>query len=212
MAVPRRTVIVGLVVVGVIAVGFVAAALANPWRLTVLYPLAHEGLALGVLVLGGALVAGAVLLRLSGGSTVAWRTKRAVLALIVALVAIAALCVVLPVLALGSRFRQDAGSQTLALSPDGAFSAVKSTVDTDAGPRTRIYIRSRAGLFSRESETPAAVCGFDPFARGVPPESVRFTGHDTLAIPIADMPTTVVHFNPTTLSPDHTILMCQTGP
>jgi hypothetical protein len=81
-------------------------------------------------------------------------------------------------------------------------------VDTKEGPRTRIYVRTRAGLFSREAATPVAECPFDPFSRGVPPESVRFTGEYTLAIPVADQPTAVVTFDPSTLAPDRTVQMC----
>jgi hypothetical protein len=72
--VPPRAVVAGLVVIAVIAVGFVAAALTNPWHLTGLYPLARKGGALGVLVLAGALLATAGLLRLSSESLAPQRT------------------------------------------------------------------------------------------------------------------------------------------
>ncbi|MDT5029228.1 MAG: hypothetical protein QOE61_5654 [Micromonosporaceae bacterium] len=235
--VPPRAVVAGLVVIAVIAVGFVAAALTNPWHLTGLYPLARKGGALGVLVLAGALLATAGLLRLSSDSSVPSQStsshdssshdssshdssshdssshssgagRRMVAAFIVSLVAIAILCVGLPVVAFDDSFRREDDGQVLAVSPDGGFSAVKSTSDRRDGPRTRIYIRSRAGLFSRESAIPAAECPFDPFARGVPPESVRFTSEKTLAVPLADKPTTVVAFDTESLAPQRTVMMC----
>jgi hypothetical protein len=220
----------------------VAAALTNPWHLTGLYPLARKGGALGVLVLAGALLATAGLLRLSSGSSVLSQSssshdsssrdsssrdssshdssshdssshssgagRRMVAAFIVSPVAIAILCVGLPVVAFDDSFRREDDGQVLAVSPDGGFSAVKSTSDRRDGPRTRIYIRSRAGLFSRESAIPAAECPFDPFARGVPPESVRFTSEKTLAVPLADKPTTVVAFDTESLAPQRTVMMC----
>jgi hypothetical protein len=212
MALPRRTVIIGLTIVGVLALGFVAVALTNPWRLTGLYPLAREGMTIGVLVFAGALLASAGLLALAEDEpSLRWRGSRPLLGLATALVAIPALCVGLPTVAPDSMFRREDDATVLAVSDHGDFSAVKSTVETKDGPRTRIYIRTRAGLFSREAATPVAECPFDPFSRGVPPESVRFTGETTLAIPVADQPTTVVTFDPSTLAPDRTVEMCATG-
>lgn len=199
--VPRRPVVVGLVVVGVLAVGFVAAALTNPWRLTGLYPLATQGGSITVLVLAGVLFAAAVLTHLG-------TSRRALMALVAALFAIPAVCVGLPVVAFSHAFRHETQGEVLAVSPDGTISAVKSTLDSPNGPRTRIYLRSRAGLLSRESATPAAECPYDPFTRGVPPEGVRFTAADALAIPLADRPTTVVRFNAAALAPDRTVMMC----
>jgi hypothetical protein len=204
---PRRPVIVGLVVVALIAVAFVAAALTNPWHLTGLYPLARQGGTISVLVLAGALLATAGLLAMTGAGS---PTHRAVAALLASLVAIPALCVGLPVIAFDNSFRHE-DEQVLAVSPDGGFSAIKSTLDSNAGRRTRIYIRSRAGLFSRESVLPAAECHFDPFARGLPPESVRFTSESTLAVSLADKPTTVIRFAPASLVPERTVMMCESS-
>jgi hypothetical protein len=208
--------IVAMLVLAVIVIGFVAAALTNPWHLVGLYPLGHEGLAIAMLVLAGALVAGAGLWQLvDSGSSVGgglWRGRRAIVGLVVAPVAVAAFCVGGPTVALGDSFRREGAGETLSVSADGNFSAVKSTLDTKGGPRTRIYIRSRAGLFSREAATPAAECPYDPFDRGVPPEAVRFTGENTLAVPLADMPTTVVRFDPDTLAPERTVMMCSANP
>lgn len=206
MAPPRRTVIIGLTIVGVLALCFVAAALVNPWRLTSLYPLAREGIAIGVLVFAGACLAGAGLLALAENGR--WRGSRPLLGLATALVAIPALCVGLPTIAPDRIFRREDAVTVLAVSGSGGFSAIKSTVETEDGPRTRIYIRTRAGLFSREAATPVAQCPFDPFSRGVPPESVRFTSENTLAIPIADQSTTVITFDPSTLTTDHPVDMC----
>ena len=213
--------IVAMLVLAVIVIGFVAAALTNPWHLVGLYPLGHEGLAIAMLVLAGALVAGAGLLQshvqrrrrtpqLVSGAP--WRERRAIVALVAAVVAVAAFCVGLPTVALRDSFRREGAGETLSVSADGNFSAVKSTLDTKDGPRTRIYVRSRAGLFSREAATPAAECPYDPFERGVPPESVRFTGDNTLAVPLADQPTTVVRFDPDTLAPERTVMMCSANP
>ena len=197
MALPRRPVIVALIAVAMLSLGFVAAALTNPWHLTGLYPLAREGPAIGVLVFAGALLATAGLIRA--------RTR---VALVVAVVVVIALFGVLPAVVLDDSFRRESAGQVLSVSPDGEISAVKSTLDTKDGPRTRIYLRLRAGLFSRESALPAAQCPFDPFARGVPTEAVRFTGANTLAVPIADQPTSVVRFDPATLVPERTVTMC----
>src|SRR5258706_12364216 len=66
MALPRRPMIVAMLVLAVIVIGFVAAALTNPWHLVGLYPLGHEGLAIAMLVLAGALVGGAGVLQNHG--------------------------------------------------------------------------------------------------------------------------------------------------
>jgi hypothetical protein len=207
MALHRRTVIVGLTVLGVIALGFEVAALTNPWRLTGLYPLAHEGLAIGIAVFAGALLGGAGLIG-TIDADMRWQHGRAVSALAAVLVAIPALCAGLLVVVFGDSFRHENGGEVLAVAPSGDFSAVKSTLDEKGGLRTHIYIRSRAGPFGRESAIPVAECPFDPFSRGVPPESVRFTSDDTLAVPIADKPTVVLRFDPDTLAPERTIDMC----
>jgi len=201
--VPRRPLTIVLVVVAVIAIGLVAAALWNPWRLTPLYPLARQGGAVGVLVLGGALLATAGLLRFSAAG------RSAVIGLAISLVAVPALCVGLPVVAFDGAFRRESGSEVMAVSPDGGFVAVKSTFNTHDDERTRIFIQSQHGLLSREAADPIAECSFDPFKKGVPPESVRFTSETTVALPIGeDLPTTVVRFDPDSLRPEQTVLMC----
>lgn len=209
MALPRRTVIIGLTIVAALALLFVAAALVNPWRLTSLYPLAREGMAIGVLVVAGAMLAGAGLLRLAENTgSPHWHRSRPLLGLAAALVAIPALCVGLPTVTLADTFRRERDGPILAVSDNGDLSAIVSILDTPDGPRTRIYLRTRSGLLSWQAATPVAECPHDPFSRGVPPESVRFTGVDTLAVPIADQPTTVVHFDPDTLVPDRTVEIC----
>lgn len=200
---PRRSVVRGLVVLAVIAIGFAVAALTNPWHLTSLYPLASRGGTIGVLAFAGLLLATAAVLH-RGGVRHAW------VVLIVSVVAIPALAVGLPLLVLDGALRHEGDAEVLAVSPNGGYSAVKSTLDTGDGTRTRVYIRSRAGLFSRESSVPAAECPYDPFARGLPPEAVRFTSEDTLAVPLPDRPTAVVRFDTGSLTPERTIGMCDT--
>jgi hypothetical protein len=202
LRVPRRFVTIGLVAVALIAAAFVAAALWNPWRYTVLFPLAQQGGAIGVLVLAGALAATAVLLTFRG------TVRTAVTGLLASLIAIPALCVGLPVVALQSSFRRTEHTSVLAVSPDEGYSAVAYTITTPDGPRTRIYIRTRSGLFSREASTPLAECAVDPFARETVPEAVRFTSDTTIAVSVDDEPTTVVRFDPDSLEPERVIAIC----
>jgi hypothetical protein len=49
-----RPITIALIALAAIAIALVAAALANPWRLTALYPLAGAGGAIVVLTLAGA--------------------------------------------------------------------------------------------------------------------------------------------------------------
>jgi hypothetical protein len=100
-------------------------------------------------------------------------------------------------------------SPELAVSPDGAFEVVKSTVDSFGHEQTVLSVRTRAGLLSRESPAPLAECGHDPFGSGMPPESVRFTSRTTVAIPVEGESTVVVTFDAETLRPDRTIQMCR---
>jgi hypothetical protein len=204
LRVTRRPIVVALVVLAAVAIVLVLVAVWNPWRYTALYPLAYQGGAVAVLVLAGALVAAAGLMRFADTG------RKAVFGLVGALVAIPALCVGLPTVALGRAFRvaESDGPTVLAVSPDGNYSVVTSTIDTGTGVRTRLYLRSRNLLFSRESAVPLAECGYDPFAGGVPPESVRFTSDHTVAIPVQDAETTVIGFDPGTLTPAHTVAMC----
>jgi hypothetical protein len=203
LRVSRRPLAITMIVLGGAALALVAAALWNPWRLTMLYPLAHVEGTVSVLVLAGALVAGAAL------TLFADTGRRAVFGLVAALVAIPALCVGLPVVSL--TFRTVSGHGVLAVSPDGGYAVVKYTVDTSSGPRTHLYVRSRELLLSREARTPLAECPFDPFDRGVPAEAVRFTSETTVAVPVRDESTTVVRFDPDTLAPERTVAMCGSG-
>lgn len=203
----RRPITVVLVVAAGTALALVLLALWNPWRLTALYPLASAGGAMVTLTLAGALVAGAALL------TLASTGRRAVIGLLVGLVAVPALCLGAPVVALGGAFRdrEVIGTRVLATSPAAGYSVVAVTVATDDGPLTRLYVRSRAWLFSREAATPVAECPHDPFDGRVPPEAVRFTSETTVAIPVVDRSTVTVTFDPGTLGPrppDGTVAMC----
>jgi len=201
---PRRPLAIVLVVFAAIMMVMVGLALWNPWRLTILYPLSHRDVAVGVLVLAGAFVSATAVL------TVADQGRRALVALIGCLIAVPAFCIGLPVIALGSAFHAapTSGTVTMASSPDREFVVVKSTFDTDAGPRTRLYVRTDSLFFGREGSVPLAECDTDPFSHGVPPETVRFTGPNTVAVPSPDNDTVVVHFDPDTLVPERTVNMC----
>jgi hypothetical protein len=202
--VPRRALATAMIALAALALAFVAAALWNPWRLTALFPIARAEGAVAVLVLAGALLAGAALTIFASGG------RRAVFGVVTALVAVPAMCVGLPAVALSGLFStRGSGARVLALSPAGDFAVVQYTVDTSAGRRVRLYVRSRALLLSREAPEPIAECPFDPFERGVPAESVRFTSETTVAVPIEDASTVVVRFDPGTLAPDRTVAMCQ---
>jgi hypothetical protein len=96
----------------------------------------------------------------------------------------------------------------LATSPAENYSVVAVTVASDGGPLTRLYVRRRAWVFSREAAVPLAECPHDPFADGVPPEAVRFTDETTVAVPVQDRSTVTVRFDPGTLAPDDTVAMC----
>jgi hypothetical protein len=200
LRVPRRPLAIALGALAAVAVLLVLAALWNPWRYTALYPLAYQAGAIGVLVLAGALVATAGLM------TFADTGRKAVFGLAGVLVAVPALCVGLPTVALDGLWRraEQSAVTVLAVSPDGHFSVIRYTVDSG----TRLYLRSRALLFSRESGVPIAECPFDLFDRGVPTESVRFTSDNTVAVPVQDESTATVRFDPDTLTPDRTVAMC----
>ena len=203
----RRPVTVVLVVAGGVALLLVGLAFWNPWRLTALYPLASAGGAVATLTMAGALLATAAVLTLAGTG------RRAVIGLLVGLVAVPALCVGLPTVLLDGSFRDRAivGTRVLATSPKEHYSVVAITVATDGGDLTRLYVRTRAWLFSREAATPVAECAHDPFAAGVPPEAVRFTSETTVAVPVQDHSTVTVSFDPDTLgprSPESPVAMC----
>jgi hypothetical protein len=203
----RRPLTVVLVVAGGVALLLVGLALWNPWRLTALYPLASAGGAVATLTLAGALLATAAVLSLAGTG------HRAVIGLLVGLVAVPALCVGLPTVVLGGSFRdrQIIGTRVLATSPAEDYSVVAITVATDGGELTRLYVRTRAWLFSREAATPVAECPHHPFAAGIPPEAVRFTSETTVAVPVQDRSTVTVAFDPDTLGPrppDGPVAMC----
>src|SRR5262245_22626008 len=86
----RRPLSIILVSFAAIMVALVALALWNPWRLTILLPLGHQDVAIGVLVLAGALVAATAVLRFADNG------RSAMIALIACLVAVPAFCVGLP--------------------------------------------------------------------------------------------------------------------
>jgi hypothetical protein len=198
----RRPTTLALLVVAVLCLALVGAALWNPWRLTALHPLASTGGAIALLTLGGALIAGAVLLALADTA------RRALVGLVVALIAVPAVGVGLPALALGGvlRDREVAGERVLATSPERHYSAVAVTM-TDG--RTDVFIRTREGLLSREAQTPVASCPHDPFATELPPESVRFTAEGRVTVPmLADGVSVTVGFDPGTLHPERTVAMC----
>lgn len=207
----RRPITVALFVLAAVCLALVTTALWNPWRLTALHPLATTGGAVAVLTLAGALVATAGLL------LVAHTARRALIGLVVALVAVPALSVGLPVVALGDTFRERriALERVLATSPEGGYSVVALTYPDGA---TELVLRSRRGLLSREAAVPLARCPYDPFREdagppappgGLPPESVHFTAEDRVAVPVlADNVTVTVGFASDTLRPERTIAMC----
>jgi hypothetical protein len=209
----RRPMTIVLLVVAGLAAVVVALALTNPWRLTALYPLDSTGGASAMLTLAGALVAAALLPRLSTG-------RGALVGLVVTVVAVLAIGVGLPMTALRGALRdhQITTSRVLATSPGGGFSAVALT---HPDGRTEIVLRRRSGLASREGATPLARCPHDPFAGELPPESVHFTDDIHVAVPEqTDVNPTqhgplgwvwvwvTVTFDHGTLAADHTIEMC----
>jgi hypothetical protein len=176
----------------------------NGWRLTALYPLATAGGAIATLTLAGALFATAGVLTMAG------RGRGAVLSLLFGLVAVPALCVGLPAVVFDGSFRDRTilDTRVLATSPRGDYSIVALTVATDAAPMTKLHLRSRVGLLSREAATPVAQCPHDPFAGEVAPEAVRFTSETTVAIPVQGESTVTVEFDPGSLEPRRTVDMC----
>jgi hypothetical protein len=87
---------------------------------------------------------------------------------------------------------------------------VKSTVDSFGHQQTVLHVRSRAGWLSRESPTPIAECGgHDPFGPEMPPESVRFTSRNTVAVPVEGESTVVISFDADTLKPSQVVQMCR---
>lgn len=195
----RRPLAIALLVVAALMVILVGLALWNPWRLIALYPLAQQAIATGLLVLAGVLVASLALQRFAGNG------RQAVFALIGCLVAVPALCVGLPVVALPNAFRVET-TTVLSASPGGGFTIVKETSPDAVGVRLRV--RSRDFLVSREARQPFAQCRFDVFEHGVPAEAVRFTSETTIAVPMPDQSTVVIRFDPTTLAPSRTVDLC----
>jgi hypothetical protein len=207
----RRPVTVALLALAAVCLTLVTAALWNPWRLTALHPLATTGGSVAVLTLAGALVATTGLLM------VAHTARRALIGLVVALVAVPALSVGLPVVTLGDTFRDRriAAERVLATSPEGGYSVVALTYVDGA---TDLVVRSRRGMLSREAAAPVARCSYDPFRSdapppappgGLPPESVHFTAEDRVAVPIVvDDVTVTVWFDGASLHPERTIAMC----
>jgi hypothetical protein len=199
---PRRPLIVALLVVAGFCLALVGAALWNPWRLTALHPVASTSGTVATLTLAMALGAAAALIAL------AHTARRALIGLVVALIAVPAVGVGLPVLALKGalRDRQVANERVLATSPDGHLSAVAVTTD---GGATEVLIRTREGLLSTEAPAPVAQCPHDPFVSELPPESVRFTAADRVTVPmLADEVSVTVAFDPATLQPERTVAMC----
>src|SRR5262245_15147282 len=96
----RRPLSIILVAFASLMIVLVGLALWNPWRFTILYPLSHQNVAIGVLVLAGAFLSATAVL------TFADNGRKAVIALISCLVAVPAFCVGLPVIALGAAFRE----------------------------------------------------------------------------------------------------------
>jgi hypothetical protein len=199
---PRRPTTVALVVLAGVCLLLAAAALWNPWRLTALHPLATTGGALATLTLGAALLA------MTGLLLMAHTARRALIGLVVALVAVPALAVGLPVATLGGTFRDQriATERVLATSPSGGYSIVALSAPNGS---TELFVRSRHGLLSREAASPLARCPYDPFPGGLPPESVHFTEEHRVAVPtVAEGATVTVTFDAQTLAPEQTIDMC----
>jgi hypothetical protein len=128
--------------------------------------------------------------------------------LVVALVAVPAVTVGVPVATLGGSFRDQriATERVLATSPDGGYSVVALS---DPDGLTELFVRSRRGLLSQEAARPLARCPRDPFIGALPPESVHFTDEHRVAVPtVAEGATVTVTFNAQTLAPEQTIDMC----
>jgi hypothetical protein len=189
---------------GAAVLAITVTGMTNPRRYTVLLPLERPVVATVALVTGALLVGVAVVLataRLARGAMFGW---------ILGLAVLAAVCFGLPWFAADRFFgARTSAPQQLAVSPDGGFEVVKSTVDSFGHEQTVLSLRSRAGLFSRESPVPLAECGHDPFGPEMPPESVRFTSGNTVAIPVEGESTVVVTFDAETLRPDRTVQMCR---
>lgn len=206
---PRRHLTVALLVVAGLGLALVALALWNPLRLTALHPLAATGGALALLTLAGALIATTVLLALFDSARRTGSARRALVGLAVALVAVPALCVGLPIATLGGAFRDRRISteRVLATSPGGGYSAVALTYP---GGSVEVFVRSRRGLLSRQANIPVGRCAHDPFTADLPPESVHFTDEHRVAVPTTgEGATTTVAFDSETLNPEQTIDMCE---
>jgi hypothetical protein len=203
----RRALSIILVSFAAFMIVLVALALWNPWRLTILYPLSHQDVAIGVLVLAGGFLSATAVMRFADNG------RRAVIALIACLVAVPAFCVGLPVIALGNAFQAApvGPTTTMAVSPSGLYVVVKSTFDSEGGRKTRLYVRFASLFLGREGSVPIAECDTDPFEHGLPSEAVRFTSENTVAVPVEGADTAVIRFDVDTLRPDRTVNMCAAG-
>jgi hypothetical protein len=200
----RRPTTIALLVAAALGLLVVVLALTNPWRLTALYPVDTTGGVVATVTLTCALIAAAVLLAQAGANT----GRRALIGPVVAVVAVPAIGVGLPLAALRGALRdhQISHEQVLATSPGGGYSAVALTYPDG---RTEVRLRSRSGLISRESATALARCPHDPFGTDLPPESVHFTDDDHVAVPLlADGVSVTVTFDHGTLAAAQTIEMC----
>jgi hypothetical protein len=193
-------------VLGAATLGIAVLGMTNPRRYIILFPLESPVVATVTLVTGAMLVGVALVLataRLARGTVLGW---------ILGLAVLAAVCFGLPWFAADRFFGAHASApQQLAVSSDGSFEVVKSTVDSFGHQQTVLSVRSRAGWLSRESLAPLAECGHDPFGPEMPPESVRFTSRTTVAIPVEGESTVVVDFDPDTLKPGRTVQMCRSS-
>lgn len=202
LALRRRPTTVALLVLAGVSLLLVTAALWNPWRLTALHPIATTGGAVVTLTLTGALLAATGLLLVANSA------RRALIGVVVALVAVPVVGVGLPVATLGDAFRDQriSAERVLATSPSEGYSVVAVTYSDGA---TELLVRSRRGWLSREAGAPLGSCAADPFANGLPPESVHFTDEHRVAVPVAGEGATVtVAFDGGTLQPERTIDMC----
>ena len=189
--------VLALTGIGLLAV--VVLGVPNQWNLLVLRPLRRTWV---VLCLGS--LAGVLLLV---GARLVSRSRRAsvVIPVVVGVVAVP-LCagaVVWGLFFMGFR-AEILREEVLGVSPDGRFEVVRQDIkDWKGVPGTELWIRSRAGLLSRESGLPLAMCRSAPVGL-----RAEFPGDGVVQLNVPGGPPMRTYFDPHTLQPAQLLAVC----
>lgn len=189
-SVARRVTGAILALAGLASFLLALAAVWNPWRLVRLFALAEPGPGIVLMLAGGGLVIVGAFVALPG------RGWKIVAGAVAPLTVAAAVSPGLPGWWADEAYGPGLGHLVgvVAASPDDRFEVAAFR---DAST-TRLVLRTRDGLLSRQAETPVAAC--ESFSDVVEPGQVRFIDSTTVGITTGDEPTILVAFDPGTLA------------